>query len=87
MQRPRIAMADGRPASLLYPPRTGTGFFLNTSGMLLTNQHVVYPCQRLIVSYGDREIDGILLDVDFGADLATVQTDLKPSSFARFAGG
>ena len=83
--RPRIAMVDGRSAG---PPRllrTGTGFFLNASGTLLTNQHVVYACQRIIVSYGDRAIVGVLLDVDFGADLATVQTDLKPSSLARFA--
>jgi len=85
--RPRIAMADGRsaagPQRLL---RNGTGFFLNASGTLLTNEHVVNGCQRIIVSYGDRALVGALLDVDFGADLATVQTDFKPSSFARFAG-
>ena len=78
-------MVDSRSAG---PPRllrTGTGFFLNASGTLLTNQHVVYACQRIIVSYGDRAIVGVLLDVDFGADLATVQTDLEPSSLARFA--
>ncbi|MDO8465724.1 MAG: tetratricopeptide repeat-containing serine protease family protein [Gallionella sp.] len=82
--RPRIAMADRStaPQRLL---RTGTGFFLNNSGTLLTNQHVAYACQRLIASYGDRTANGALLDVDFGADLATVQTDIKPSSFARFA--
>jgi S1-C subfamily serine protease len=83
--RPRVATADGRSASPQHLLRTGTGFFLNASGTLLTNQHVVYACQRIIVSYGDRAIDGVLLDVDFGADLASVQTDLKPSSFARFA--
>ncbi len=84
--RPRIAIVDGRsavPQRLLW---TGNGFFLNSSGTLLTNQHVAYRCPRIVVSYGDRTIEGFLLDVDFGADLATVQTDLKPSSFARFAG-
>jgi S1-C subfamily serine protease len=83
--RPRIAMVDGRSAGPQRLLGRGTGFFLNASGTLLTNEHVAYACQRLIVSYDDREIDGVLLDVDFGADLATVQTDLKPSSFARFA--
>lgn len=83
--RPRIAMVDARSATRQRLLRTGTGFFLNASGTLLTNQHVVYACQRLIVFYGDKAIDGVLLDVDFGADLATVQTDLKPSGFARFA--
>lgn len=82
---PRIAMVNGRPADPQRLLQTGTGFFLNTSGTLLTNQHVVYACQRIIVSYGDKAVNGTLLDIDFGADLATVQTDIKPSSFARFA--
>jgi S1-C subfamily serine protease len=83
--RPRIAMVDGRSADPQRLLRSGTGFFLNASGTLLTNEHVVNGCQRIVVSHGDRTIVGVLLDVDFGADLATVQTDLKPSSFARFA--
>lgn len=82
---PRVARLNGRLAGPQHLLQTGTGFFLNASGTLLTNQHVVYACQRIIVSYGDRAVNGALLDVDFGADLATVQTDLKPSSFARFA--
>jgi S1-C subfamily serine protease len=83
--RPRLAMVESRSAGPQRLLRTGTGFFLNASGTLLTNEHIVYACQRIIVSYSDRAIDGVLLDVDFGADLATVQTDLKRSSFARFA--
>jgi len=78
--RPNGALSDQQ--RLLY---TGTGFFLNTSGTLLTNQHVVYACQRIIASYGDQSMNGTLLDVDFGADLATVQINIKPSNFARFA--
>jgi S1-C subfamily serine protease len=83
--RPRMVLVEGRSTG---PPRllrTGTGFFLNASGTVLTTQHLVYACQRIIVSYGDRALDGVLLDIDFGADLATVHTALKPSSFARFA--
>jgi len=64
----------------------GTGFFLNTSGTLLTNAHVAYMCPRLIVYYGDGAAQGTVTNIDFWADLATVQTDLKPSSVARFAG-
>lgn len=84
--RPRIAMADGRSAAPQRLLRTGTGFFLNNSGTVLTNQHVAYACQRLVASYGDRTAIGTLRDVDFAADLATVQTDIKPSNFARFSG-
>jgi S1-C subfamily serine protease len=83
--RPRMVMVEGRFTGLPHLLRTGTGFFLNASGTVLTTQLLVYACQRIIVSYGDRALDGVLLDVDFGADLATVHTDLKPSSFARFA--
>lgn len=84
--RPRITAADVKPADPQRLLRTGTGFFLNNSGTLLTNQHVAYACGRLVASYGDKAVNGILLDVDFSADLATVQTDIKPSSFARFSG-
>lgn len=83
--RPRMVMVGGRSTGQPHLLGTGTGFFLNASGTVLTAQHVVYACQRIIVSYGDRALDGVLLDVDFDADLATVHTELKPSSFARFA--
>jgi len=83
---PRMTTADARVDDTQRLLRTGTGFFLNASGTLLTNQHVVYACQRIIVSYGDKTVKGTLLDVDFGDDLATVQTDIKPSGFARFSG-
>ena len=75
----------GRPNGPQRLLQTGTGFFLNASGILLTNLHVVYACQRIIVSYGNRAVNGTVTDVDFGSDLATVQTDIRPSSFARFA--
>lgn len=84
--RPHIATMDAGVPGTLSLLRTGTGFFLNASGTLLTNQHVVYACQRIIASYGDRAVNGTLLDVDFGADLATVQTDIRPTNFARFSG-
>src|SRR5204863_7552221 len=83
--RPRLA-TNGRSAGPQRLLMTGTGFFLNGSGTLLTNEHIAYGCQRIVVSYGDRAIAGVLVDVDFGADLATVQTDLKPARFAHFAG-
>jgi TPR repeat protein len=83
--RPRITRADDAATRAMRPLWNGTGFFVNASGTLLTNAHVAYMCPRLIVFYGDREADGTLRDVDFAADLATVQAALKPAGFARFA--
>jgi len=82
---PRIVRVENRSIGTLRVTRRATGFFLNSFGTLLTNEHPVYLCPRIIVLYGDREIDGKLMDVDFEADLATVKTDVKPEVFARFA--
>jgi S1-C subfamily serine protease len=83
--RPRLVTVEDRSTGPLRLLRSGTGVFLNAAGTVLTTQHLVYACQRIIVSYGERALEGVLLEVDFGADLATVHTALQPSSVARFA--
>lgn len=84
--RPHLARVDGGSTGPVRVLWTGTGFFVNATGTLLTNAHVAYLCPQLVVFDGDSPVEGAVLNVDFGADLATVQTGLRRSSVARFAG-
>ena len=58
----------------------GTGFFVNTTGDVLTNYHVVKDCQGVVVSSQSNQYEGAsLLAEDPANDLAVLKTHLSPS--------
>jgi serine protease Do len=51
----------------------GSGFVINTSGMILTNYHVVNNASKLYVNFPDgRRIEGKIVGADDKADLAVI---------------
>jgi serine protease Do len=64
---------------------SGTGFFVNRQGHVLTNDHVVGECSAVAVlrERGESAI-GRVIARDPANDLAVVQADLKPSKVAAF---
>lgn len=64
---------------------TGTGFFVNQSGSILTNHHVVDGCQSISVKLvGGTSISATVAAMSPENDLALVQAEVRPESFARF---
>lgn len=74
----------GEPEKLI---RFGTGFFVSTSGTLLTNEHVISGCDRIVVRHDGRTGRGIVETVDFLADVAVVRSDIVPAGIAKILKG
>ncbi|MQA64619.1 MAG: hypothetical protein GEU76_01760 [Alphaproteobacteria bacterium] len=74
----------GEPEKLI---RFGTGFFVSPAGALLTNEHVISGCDRIVVRQDGRTGRGTVETVDFLADIAVVRSDLEPAGVARILKG
>jgi S1-C subfamily serine protease len=74
----------GEPEKLI---RFGTGFFVSASGTLLTNEHVISGCDRIVVRHDGRTGRGTVETVDFLADIAVVRSDLEPAGIAKILKG
>jgi S1-C subfamily serine protease len=64
---------------------SGTGFFISSSGHVLTNEHVVKACSIVQVAGMDSSIhNGRVMASDERNDLALISTDFKPSVVPSF---
>lgn len=67
---------------------TGTGFFVNDKGHLVTNAHVVEDCSDASLKLPDgRSAPAAILARSAQNDLAVLKADLVPTGFARLRGG
>lgn len=60
---------------------SGSGFYINSDGFLLTNSHVVKACESIRIIPGDENAD--LITADENIDLAILKTK-STSNYARF---
>jgi len=64
----------------------GTGFFVDGSGLILTNQHVIGPSEYLAVQYDDKsKLPAVLLASDAEKDIAVIWADISKLSAAIVA--
>ena len=64
---------------------SGTAFFINNRGNLITNNHVVEGCKLSKIKYFNKEYDTNLISADKTLDLALLKAKLKPKSFISFS--
>ena len=64
---------------------SGTAFFINKKGNLLTNNHVVEGCEVSKINYFNKEYGTSLISTDKTLDLALLKVDLKPKDFISFS--
>ena len=61
---------------------SGTAFFLNNKGYLLTNNHVVEVCENNSkINFGEQDVPAKILAKDKQLDLALLKVDLKETPF------
>ena len=60
---------------------SGTAFFINSKGYLLTNHHVIDGCKEQKINYGEKEIDVKIIASDKSLDLALLKADVRPKSY------
>lgn len=66
---------------------TGSGFFINDAGHVLTNHHVIEDCSVVRVGLPSGSVDGAPVAKNPSDDLAVIRVPgLKPSAIARLRG-
>lgn len=74
------------PAAPGVGPVSGTAFFIDARGHMLTNAHVVESCKNITVSLGDGDTaDAKIAAKDSQNDLALLVSTTKIPQYARFA--
>lgn len=85
---PRPETPPAEPAKKGPSVSTGTGFFVNDKGQLVTNAHVVEDCTEASVKLPDgRTGPAKILARSAQNDLAVLAADLTPTAYARFRSG
>ncbi|MDA8548573.1 serine protease [Candidatus Pelagibacter bacterium] len=64
---------------------SGTAFFINNRGHLLTNNHVVEGCALNKIVYKNNDYEAKLIATDKALDLALLKTEINPKSFINFS--
>ena len=64
---------------------SGSAFFINSKGNLITNNHVVDGCKNLSINYFGKEIETNLIAKDKNLDLALLKADISPKSYINFS--
>ena len=64
---------------------SGTAFFIDKKGHLLTNNHVVEGCKVSKINYFNKEYDTELIATDKTLDLALLKSEVRPKSFISFS--
>ncbi|MBS0422276.1 MAG: trypsin-like peptidase domain-containing protein [Proteobacteria bacterium] len=70
-----------------HPVASGTGFFLNSTGQVLTAAHVVHECGLLEVRYAGKTAPATLTANSAILDLAVLDTHVSGEHFLRLRGG
>jgi len=63
--------------------KTGSGFYINGQGNLITNHHVIHGCRKIVVLTRGERLPATLIAYDREDDLAVLRTDKTPHVYAR----
>jgi S1-C subfamily serine protease len=66
---------------------TGTGFFINKQGHIVTNSHVVKDCKQINTLYQGSKVSTSLVTNDPRNDLALLKASVRPRTIAYFRSG
>ena len=64
---------------------SGSGFYVNNKGYILTNNHVVEKCSEVWINHNNENIPGSVLKTNKQHDLAIIETDQDNKFFAKFS--
>ena len=64
--------------------KSGTGFYINENGYLLTNNHVVDSCTSIWIDDGKSKIQASIIKTDANLDIAVLRINKKTKIYAIF---
>jgi len=60
---------------------SGSGFFINSKGYFVTNNHVVKGCKQSKITFNKEELNAELIATDKTLDLALLRVKIKPQDY------
>ncbi|MBE8190309.1 MAG: trypsin-like peptidase domain-containing protein [Candidatus Thioglobus sp.] len=75
-----------RPAN---PPssgsKSGTGFYINNNGFVVTNNHVISGCSSVWINENNKNIPSVVVKTNKALDIAIIKANTSNETFAKFA--
>ena len=80
-QKPKITLEDNK----VVPAASGSGFYITSSGYILTNNHVIEGCRKISLTYNGKEFKANLIAADTKNDLAILKSNVRPKRFYKIS--
>ena len=80
-QKPKIVPGDNE----IVAAASGSGFYINRSGYILTNNHVVEGCRKISLNYNGDEFNANIIATDSKNDLAILKSKVRPNRFYKLS--
>lgn len=80
-EKPKIEIGDNE----VVRAASGSGFYITSSGYILTNQHVVDGCRKVTLNYNGKEFVTNLIASDSKNDLAILKSNVRPKRFYKLS--
>ena len=75
----------GKDPNELVAASSGSGFFINKKGNIVTNEHVVEGCNNMTIVIDGEEIKAEVIATDNVNDLALLKTDFKNKNYFKLS--
>ena len=62
---------------------SGSGFFVNNNGYIVTNNHVVDKCKKIQVAYENKKYDAKKYSFDLNNDISVLKTNINSNNFVK----
>jgi S1-C subfamily serine protease len=82
-KEPKIVVGDDQ----VVPAASGSGFFITSSGYILTNNHVIEGCRKVSLTHNGKEVEANVIATDNKNDLAILKAKVRPKRFYKISKG
>ena len=79
-QKPKIEIGDNE----VVPAASGSGFYITSSGYIVTNNHVIEGCRKVSLTHNGKELANVIA-TDVKNDLAILKSNIRPTKFYKIS--
>jgi len=80
-QKPKIEIGDNE----VVPAASGSGFYITSSGYIVTNNHVIEGCRKVSLTHNGKEFEANVIATDVKNDLAILKSNIRPTRFYKIS--
>ena len=80
-QKPKIIAGNNE----VVPAASGSGFFITSSGYIISNNHVIEGCRKVTLTHNGQEISANVIATDSKNDLAILKANVRPNRFYKLS--